>query len=220
LAVLQGELEALQDGIRPVVPETLVSLHGEILRISKLVEDLHLLSVTDSEMLFFKKERMAISSVLAGALDRFRHRFEQHRIRIDLEMPNLDGIQIRGDADRLGQVFTNIFENTCKYLPPDGILSLSGTCRDGFLTLLFQDSGPGVPDEALNHLFDRLYRVDRSRNRSSGGSGLGLSICRHIIENHDGEIWATPSPLGGLTIGIRLPLDSGKEGKTGVRHGG
>ena len=207
LAVLRGEIEALQDGVRDPSPRNLASLHAEILRIGKLVEDLHLLSLADSDRIFLDKQPMQISRVLEKVIENYQTRLVECRIEVDLRLDEIEELNIRGDADRLGQVFTNIVENACRYVHSPGTLKIYCRTDDAFLTLRFLDSGPGVPDDAFAHLFDRLYRVDSSRNRDSGCSGLGLAICRHIVENHDGEIWAERSPMGGVTIGIRLPLE-------------
>jgi two-component system sensor histidine kinase BaeS len=207
LSVLRGEIEALQDGVREATPANLASLHAEILRISKLVEDLHLLSLADSDRLSLEKQRISPASVLAVIVESYQARFARCRVKIDQQLSGIQQVRIWGDAHRLGQVFTNILENVCKYVQPPGALRISGRTDTQFLTLSFQDSGPGVPEEALPRLFDRLYRVEASRSRDWGGSGLGLAICRHIIENHDGRIWAEKSPAGGLTIVIKLPLD-------------
>jgi two-component system sensor histidine kinase BaeS len=206
LAILRGEVEALQDGVRKPTSTNLASLHTEILGISRLVEDLHLLSTADSDRLLMNKQWISVCSVLKSVLESYRTRMDLCRITVRTRLDTVQPVRIDGDADRLGQVFGNICENTCKYVHPPGTLSISGHADDHTLTFHFQDSGPGVPDEALPRLFDRLFRVDASRNRDSGGSGLGLSICRHIIENHGGRIWARHSAQGGLSIGIQLPL--------------
>ncbi len=206
LAVLQGEIEAIQDGVRDPTPRNLASLHGEILRISKLVEDLHLLSLADSDSLLLNRRQIFPGQVLEKIAAGYENRLSQRRINIDLSLSNLKSIRIKADPDRLGQVFANILDNACKYVESPGVLKISGSTDDHLLTLMFTDSGPGVPEEALPRLFDRLYRVDASRDRNTGGSGLGLSICRHIIESHGGRIWAEKSAPGGLSIGIELPL--------------
>ena len=206
LSVLRGEIEALQDGVRDPSPRNLASLHAEVQRISKLVEDLHLLSLADSDRIFLNKQTIQPGSVLASVVESYQTRLAERRIEVELRLDEIGEIRIQGDADRLGQVFTNILENACRYVGSPGLLKISGQREDRYMTLRFLDSGPGVPDKALPHLFDRLYRVDDSRSRDSGGSGLGLAICRHFVENHDGEIWAEHSPMGGVTIGIRLPL--------------
>jgi two-component system sensor histidine kinase BaeS len=206
LTVLRGEIETIQDGIREPSPGNLASLHMEILRISRLVDDLHLLSMTDSDSLSLDFQEIVIADVLRSSLESFGTRLNTCRIATRLDLEEIVGIVIRGDAARLGQVCLNILENICKYVESPATLAVGGYIENRVLRISFEDSGPGVPEEALPRLFDRLYRVDISRNRDSGGSGLGLSICRHIIEHHKGTIWAEKSPLGGLYIGIELPL--------------
>ncbi len=206
LAVLRGEIEALQDGVREPTAANLDSLHSEVLGISKLVEDLHLLSIADSDRLLLNKQWISPCKVLEPIIETYRTRFDHRRIALKTKLTAAETVHIKGDGDRLAQVFINILENAYKYVSSPGALHISGKADNQFLTLQFEDSGPGVPEEALLRLFDRLYRVDASRNRQSGGSGLGLSICRHIIENHDGRIWAQRSTEGGLCITINFPL--------------
>lgn len=173
LAVLRGEIEALQDGIREPTPQQLASLHEEILRLNKLVEDLHLLSVADSDRIQFHREWLDPDAVLANALGSYRSRLKRLGIDIRLQAAPLKGIRIKGDADRLEQVFTNILENACKYVAAPGALAITGRADDRRVTLLFEDSGPGVPPDSLPRLFDRLYRVDPSRSRESGRQRTG-----------------------------------------------
>lgn len=206
LAVLRGEIEALQDGVRDPSAANLDSLHAEVLGISKLVEDLHLLSLADSDQLFLNMQEISPCSVLETVIETYRTRMETRRIAIETGLAPVAEVQARGDADRLSQVFTNIFENACKYVNSPGALRISGRIENQSVLFRFEDTGPGVPDESLPRLFDRLFRVDASRHRRFGGSGLGLSICRQIIENHNGRIWAQRSPQGGLGITIHLPL--------------
>ncbi|GAB6908115.1 Signal transduction histidine kinase [Desulfosarcina cetonica] len=206
LSVLRGEIEAIQDGIREPTPQNLTSLHAEILRLGKLVDDLHLLARSDSDQLQIEWLRVAPFSVLKNVTETYRDRFVRKGIQLEVvPAPGMDKASIRGDGDRLAQVFTNLLDNALKYVATPGKLAITGAADQQTLTLLFQDSGPGVPAEALPRLFDRLFRVDPSRSRETGGSGLGLSICRNIIDRHQGRIWAEPGILGGLTIGISLP---------------
>jgi two-component system, OmpR family, sensor histidine kinase BaeS len=211
LAVLRGEIEALQDGIRKPSPENLTSLHMEILRISKLVEDLHVLSLTESDSIALHYQQMRAVTALRNSLVSFRTRLKQSGIETELDLDDIEQVEIRGDSTRLGQVFVNILENVCRYVESPAMLKVSGSVDNAMLCLFWEDSGPGVPEEALPRLFDRLYRVDSSRNRDSGGSGLGLSICRHIIEHHNGTIHCEKSALGGLKIVIKLPVSAKRE---------
>lgn len=206
LAILRGEIEALQDGVRPPNPDNLGSLHAEILRIGKLVDDLHLLSLAESDMLHLNPRPISPAALLQSAAESHRSHLAQRRIELELRLDEIQAARIRADGDRLEQVFANLLENAAKYIQPPGILRITGRSDHDGLILTFEDSGPGVPAEALPRLFDRLYRVENSRNRSTGGSGLGLSICKHIVESHGGRIWAETGAMGGLYIAIRLPL--------------
>lgn len=206
LAVLRGEIESLQDGVRQPSKENLASLHAEVLKISKLVDDLHLLSVAESDNLVCKRETVVPFAILAKILEKYRSRLRHCNIEVQENLDEIATRRSKGDADRLAQVFTNILENCCKYIQQPGRLMIRGQVEQENIHLVFVDSGPGVPEESLECLFDRLYRVDTSRNSDTGGSGLGLAICRHIVENHSGDIWAENDPEGGLAIHLLLPL--------------
>ena len=117
-----------------------------------------------------------------------------------------DGLHTMGDADKLSQVFGNIFENIVRYSSWPGTIEVSAEAENDQIEIMIEDTGPGVPETSLPRLFDRLYRTDSARSRETGGSGLGLSICKSIIEAHQGKIWAENSVSGGLRIIIRLPL--------------
>ncbi|EDN71389.1 sensor histidine kinase transcription regulator protein [Beggiatoa sp. PS] len=100
---------------------------------------------------------------------------------------------------------SNLLENSLRYTDNGGRLIISLEQSEKNINLLFEDSAPGVPEEALEHLFERLYRLEKSRSRALGGAGLGLSICRNIVTAHAGEISASPSKLGGLCVRVCLP---------------
>jgi two-component system, OmpR family, sensor histidine kinase BaeS len=209
LSVLRGEIEALQDGVRDVNPGTLGSLHSEIIRLSKLVEDLHQLSMADSQCLLMPREPVAPLAVLAEMVTLFCSRFERKRISVTLDVGEKRAVSMLGSADRLAQLFSNLLENALNHTDSPGSLRIHEKHTADQLTICFEDSAPGVPEQALERLFDRLYRVDRSRNREMGGSGLGLAICKQIVESHRGKITAAPAETGGLLIRIDLPLSGG-----------
>ncbi|MDA3894895.1 MAG: ATP-binding protein, partial [Desulfobacteraceae bacterium] len=104
------------------------------------------------------------------------------------------------------QVFANIFENIVRYADSPGTVMVVGEVANDHINIFIEDTGPGVAEASLNRLFDRLYRTDLARTRESGGSGLGLSICKSIIEAHQGRIWAENVDSGGLRIVIELPI--------------
>jgi two-component system sensor histidine kinase BaeS len=206
LSVLRGELEAVQDGVREMNRETLDSLHAEVLQVSKIVNDLHELSLADSGSFSLNKAPIDLLLILKNTLRNFRTRFEKQQIDLQEDLASEAPLRILGDADRLTQVFANLLENTLRYANAPGSLRVWIHRAAKQLTLYFDDSGPGVPAESLAHLFDRLYRVDKSRSRTRGGSGLGLSICKSIVDNLGGDIRAAASPSGGLRIEIVFPL--------------
>jgi len=113
---------------------------------------------------------------------------------------------INADPKSMAQLVSNIFENSYRYSDSGGTITLSLMTSQDNVQIIFEDSAPSVPDDALDKLFDRLYRADKSRSRASGGSGLGLSICQNIVKAHAGKITAQQSDLGGLKITILLPF--------------
>jgi two-component system, OmpR family, sensor histidine kinase BaeS len=206
LAILRGEIEAMQDGVRDISPQRLASLHDETNRIGKLVDDLHLLFVADSKNLVQKKHPVKPLAILCDVIGTFETRLKQAGIELEAHSIEDQSAVIMGDEDRLGQLFANLIENTIRYTDSPGVLRINHYCSLQKLTLVFEDSPPGVPSEALDRVFDRLYRVDKSRSRALGGSGLGLSICREIVSGHGGAIRAAHSSLGGLLISIEFQL--------------
>jgi len=207
LSILRGEIEALKDGVREINDNTLDSLHSEISHLSKIVNDLHELSLADTRALTFNKVPVEPAAVLKETLGHFQQRFIENQIVVENSLEDPSSTSIIGDADRLQQLFSNLLENTLRYMDVPGVLRVEQELKANRLTIIVEDSGPGVPEEALGHLFDRLYRVDQSRNRNQGGSGLGLSICKSIVNAHEGKIRAANGASGGLRIEIELPVN-------------
>ena len=209
LAVLRGEIEALQDGVRPFNPETLDSLHGEALHLGRLVEDLYQLSLSDLGALTYRKENADVGSVLLEAVEPYRLKFSTKDISLQLTEPKTP-TWLFVDQERLHQLFVNLLENSLRYTDVGGCLAISLETKGEQIIIEFSDTAPGVPPADLERLFERLYRREASRNRASGGAGLGLAICRNIVEAHGGRISAGESPLGGVTVHIELP-NNGEE---------
>lgn len=209
LAVLRGEVEALLDGIRAVTPETVRSLHAEVLRLNRLVDDLYQLSLSDLGALAYRKEDLDLSGVLGDTVEHYRTEFARKGVALRAHLPEGDGITVFGDRERLSQLFGNLLDNSLKYTAEGGELVIRLECHDGRAIVDFQDSAPGVPVGELERLFDRLYRLEGAMSEASGGAGLGLAICRNIVEAHDGTISAHPSPLGGVLIRVAMPVAGG-----------
>jgi len=205
LAVLRGELEAIQDGVRQFTPESVASLQAEVGTLTKLVDDLHQLSMSDEGALAYQKAPMDVITLLEIAAGAFRERFASRGLTLSVSLP--ESAIVFGDRDRLMQLFNNLLENSLRYTDAGGQLLISATVKPATLAMTFADSGPGVSDEQLSRLFERFYRTEGSRNRASGGSGLGLPICVNIVEAHGGTIAAAHSPFGGVSITVELPLE-------------
>ncbi|WP_322027579.1 ATP-binding protein [Burkholderia sp. BCC1977] len=205
LAILRGELEALEDGVRPPSAATFASLQAEISMLNQLISDLHELSLADIGALTFERLPVDFAHLVEGTAEAFRERLSAKRLDLELEIPVAPS-RISGDPYRLTQLMQNLLENALRYTDPGGRVRVAVEPGDGWLKVDVQDSFPAVPEPLLPHLFDRLFRVDASRSRQSGGSGLGLALCKHIVDAHGGTIDAMRSPYGGLWIRLRLPL--------------
>jgi two-component system, OmpR family, sensor histidine kinase BaeS len=206
IAILRGEIEAIQDGVHEMTRENMESLHAEIMLLGKLVNDLHELSMADTGALSGKREPVDVVKVLKDTIGMFTPRFFQASLEINYDRKPGTDIMVMGDRDRLAQVFANILENTLRYTESPGELRIFWETTEKDVRIVLDDTDPGVPDNAFEKLFDRLYRIDTARSRKSGGSGLGLAICKNIVESFGGEIRAGHSDIGGLRIEILLPL--------------
>lgn len=206
LAVLRGEIEAVQDGMRPLDQQSIDSLHAEVMRLSRLVDDLYQLSMSDLGSLSYRATAVDPVAILKDTLNHFEPEFRNKAIRTQVDIkPGLPAT-IQADPDRLAQLFRNLLANSLRYTDNGGQLSIDVHATDNKLMIDIEDSAPGVKVSELSQLFERFYRVESSRNRAHGGAGLGLAICRNIIEAHKGTISAHASQLGGLRIHIELPI--------------
>lgn len=218
LSTMRAEVEAVQDGVLPLDNRMALRLHRQIMRLIRLVSDLRV-SLDDPQALHGSGHVPVHALTLLGeALDGARPGFEQ--VGIGLDRSTVDQLAahvppplVQGDPHRLHQVFANLLENSLRYTAAGGRLQVSAERVQeqgrAMLQLRWDDTAPGVGDQHLPRLFDRLYRVDASRVREGdglGGSGLGLAICRTIVQAHGGRIEAATSPLGGLRITLWLPL--------------
>jgi two-component system sensor histidine kinase BaeS len=205
LTLLRGELEALEDGVRELTPDTIGHLQADIQHLIRLVNDLNELSRTDRGSMSYKKQETNLTDLIGQVVDRYTEVLNRRNMVVTCDRPFGDLI-VFADPERLKQLFGNMVQNSLDYTQKGGCLHIGFELLGSSVRVRIDDSAPGVPDEALDRLFDRLYRVEGSRNRRFGGSGLGLSICKNIVEAHGGSIAASHSPLGGLRIDIDLPL--------------
>jgi two-component system sensor histidine kinase BaeS len=211
LSVLRGELDAIEDGVRTFDVGTQKSLQAETARLTRLVGELHDLSVYDEGGLDYRREKTDIVALLRDVLAGAEKRLGEAGIRLEHSLPERE-IVVAVDSAKLERVFMNLIENTLRYTDKPGELAVTCAAEDASVIIDFADSAPGVPDRALSRMFDRLFRVDASRSRDTGGSGLGLAICKAIVESHDGSIAAAAADLGGVSIRIRLPVADERAG--------
>ena len=203
VAVLRSEIEAIQDGIRSADNENLALLHQQIINLSQLINDLHQLSLSDAGMQF-NFEPCNLLPMIQKQCELHKPRFMEKNIQLNLVFDSDQLFNTTCDKKAILQVLTNLLENSFRYTNVGGQTQVSLKVHNDNYELCVEDTLPGVPDQALPKLFNRLYRVDKSRNRARGGSGLGLAICQQIIDAHHGTITATHSELGGLKIVVIL----------------
>jgi two-component system, OmpR family, sensor histidine kinase BaeS len=205
LAVLRAQLEALRDGVRAPSPENIELVVRQALTLGKLVDDLGALARSDTGMLEYSLAPVDLWAVVTEAAQAFADRFAVAGLAVALGPAPAPGI-VHGDGGRLRQVVVNLLENCLRYTDRNGRVDIAGEVSGATLRVTVDDSSPGVPPAALARLGERFYRVDASRSRQRGGAGLGLALCRQILEAHGGRLDFAASPLGGLraTFSLRL----------------
>lgn len=208
LAVLRGELEALADGIRPWDEGARASLQDEVQRLSSLIDDFHTLALSDLRELPCSFAATDVPALLAEALARAAPRAASRGLTLERDWTDAlpAASSVHWDARRIAQLLANLLENSLRYTDAPGRVRLGAQSLGAAIEITVEDSAPGVPAEALPHLFDPLYRVESSRSRDHGGSGLGLAIAQAIARSHGARLVAGPSALGGLAMRIALPL--------------
>lgn len=189
LTSLRGNFEGLLDGVVDPSPELWAQLHGETARLSRLVDDLQELSRVESGQLSLNIEPVESHRLIETAIARLRPQYTDKGVEIQeesgAELPN-----VATDEDRTIQVLTNLLSNALRYTPTGGSVTVSARAEADTVVFEVRDTGVGIPAEQLPHIFDRFYRVDRARSRALGGSGIGLSIAKALIEAQGGRIWA------------------------------
>lgn len=204
LSVLMGEIEALKLGIRPFNIEQIQSLEQETLVLNRLIDDLYQLSISDIGALRYEFSSFSLSELIEHQCAAMQVKAQAINIEISCQLES--DIEIYGDESRFAQLVSNLLMNSIKYTDSSGAIQINLSRKENLVTLVIDDSKPGVDSENIAHLFEPLYRQEQSRNRSSGGAGLGLAICKNIVEAHQGRIQASHSHLGGLCVRVEFDL--------------
>lgn len=207
LTIVQGQLDAMQDGIVPFSHDELAKLDMQTELLARLIDDLRTLSLADARRLTLERVPTDLVFLARRITDSFRDKAQSHGLTLTFRAMSAQA-PLEADPDRLAQVLTNLLENAIRYTPAGGWVGVSVRTLPGALELSVEDSGPGLPPEALRHVFDRFYRADSSRRRAGGGSGLGLSIVRTLVDLHGGYAEVHNRSEGGAAFHITLPQSS------------
>ena len=187
LSILQGNVEALLDGVLVANEENLTSLHQETILLTRLVEDLRTLSLAEAGQLRFQPGNTNLKELSQEIIDGFQAQLASKDIYVALDASN-DLPQAWADPDRTAQVVRILLNNAFHYTPEGDSISVRLTPDGDGITVSVADTGAGIPTPDLPYVFDRFYPVDRSRTRSTGGSGLGLAIVKQLVEAQGGRV--------------------------------
>ena len=204
LASIKAYMEGLQDGVIPATPESYESIQRETSRLQRLVLDLQALSQAEAQ-LRVNSQPVPLMSLLERLVERFQPQYQEKHIQLQLN-PVSESLIVRADADRLEQVLTNVLGNALQYTQSGGTVSIRVATKPDSVQVMIHDTGVGLSEIDQKRIFQRFYRVDKSRARASGGSGIGLTIAKSLLEAQGGRIWAESAGLGtGSTFHIQIP---------------
>ena len=215
LSVLRGEMEAIEDGARQPTPQVMSSLRDEVIQLTRLVDDLHTLSVADVDGLRCDFTPGDAHAWLWRVAQRFDAQAQQRGLTLMLPSQAAAPLRVNWDFGRIEQLLANLLTNSLRYTDAPGSIAVGWHSDGRIVTLTVDDSAPGVSDADMHELFEPLFRGDKARHRGNDGqhgSGLGLAIARSIVHAHQGTIAASASQRGGLQLCVRLPVqpDVGK----------
>jgi histidine kinase len=206
LTTIQGSMEGLIDGVLPAEEETYQNVYREAVRMQKLVRDLQELSRVEAGTLVIEPRSVHVSDLAQTACTQLDRQYLEKGVELVNEVIN-DVPRVMADEDRIGQVLLNLLGNALQYTPAGGWVRISASSKGEFVETSVEDSGIGIDPEHIPHVFTRFYRVDKSRSRVGGGSGIGLTVTKHLVEASGGRIWVKRSGAGkGSTFSFTLPI--------------
>lgn len=207
LTAIKGSMEGLIDGVLPATDETYQQIHSEADRLNRLVEDLQELSRVEARAYPLDIKAVDVRRIIQTVAKRLAPQFESKHISLDLDLP-ADLPRLLADEDRTVQVLTNLAANAVQHTAEKGKVTISVVPINDHVQISVLDNGIGIPSGHLAHIFDRFYRVDKSRSRrAGGGSGIGLTIAKHLVEAQGGRIWAeSQGESKGSVFTFTLPV--------------
>jgi histidine kinase len=205
LTTIKGTTEGLIDGVLDPEPEVFDQIYREADRLQRLVQDLQELSRVEAGAYELHPRPLPVERLIQTTVDRLRRQFDEKGVELAISIsPHLP--PVLADEDRVGQILLNLVGNALQYTPEGGSVTITASPERQQVTIAVHDTGVGIAAEHLPHLFTRFYRVDKSRSRAGGGSGIGLTIARHLVQAHGGTLRAESPGLGqGSTFTFTLP---------------
>lgn len=204
LSLILGHAEAVHDGVLPPTRENFEIIREEAARLEHLVDDLRTLSLADAGELSIVPQAIDPGQLLREVASLYQFQTQRKNISLELDIPPLLPT-LEVDPGRMTQVLTNILDNATRHTPEGGRIVLSAKQTGEQVELAVEDSGPGLPPDELERVFERFHRADASRQRGDGGSGLGLAIAKSIVQAHNGQLSAESEPGKGLRVVVSLP---------------
>jgi histidine kinase len=207
LATIEGYMEGLLDEVIQPEPKLFALVHHESTRLKWMIEELALLSRAEAGQLRVEPKAIELANVIEQTVGQFLPQAKDKKIELDIHVSH-QLPKVFADADRIEQILINLIANAIQYTPEGGRVNVFAQPEDNFVVVGVVDSGVGIAQEHLPHIFERFYRVDKSRARQSGGAGIGLTIARHLVYAHGGEIWAESEGAGkGTRVKFTLPIE-------------
>jgi two-component system, OmpR family, sensor histidine kinase BaeS len=204
LNTLLAQTEAMIDGIWEATPDHLEAARSEVMRLIRIVSDLDQVIQAESGSLSMSFQPVTLGEIVGKTVDAMRATFQQKGINLKCSVNS--AALVWGDEQRLAQVFTNLLTNSCKHTQTGGEVLVGVWDKEKYVEVKVKDNGSGIPAQDLPHIFERFYRGDPSRNRGSGGTGLGLTIVKGIVEAHHGEVSVSSQVGKGTIITINIPI--------------
>ena len=205
LTNVRGYLEAIKDGVLKPDTATISSIYDETILLSRLVNDLQELSLAEAGELKLYRQPEDLAELIRQSINAMQAKAVEKGLALSTDIPaDLPPVNI--DFLRIKQVLLNLIENALAHTPAGGTINVSACPGPGSIEVSVSDTGEGIPDEEVSNIFERFHRVDKSRSRSTGGSGLGLTISRYIIEEHQGKIWVRSELGKGSRFSFTLPV--------------
>ncbi len=214
LTSIQGFVEAIMDGVisdEELKKKYLEVIHRETLRLSRLIHDLLDLSLMESKKIEWEVNPLSLSQMIDQVLLKLMPQIEDKKIQIKKDFPPRIPLAL-GNTDRIEQVLINLLSNALIFSPPESIIEIKAWREEKEVAISIKNQGEGIPEKDIPHLFERFYRVEKSRSREKGGTGLGLAIVKQIIENHGGTIRVESQSQEGTAFIFTLPIAPPPEG--------